>query len=162
MITHSQPFKQVEKKLAGSAALRTDAQTSARMSRVRQRDTEPELRVRRACRSLGLHYRTRNRDLPGSPDLANRSRRWALFVHGCYWHRHASCAKATMPRRNTEFWMEKFSINVDRDRKARFELRKRGYRVFTILECEVERPERLRQRIGQFALSLAAQTNTKG
>lgn len=67
-----------------------------------------------------------------------------------------------MPRRNTEFWMEKFSINVDRDRKARFELRKRGYRVFTIWECEVERPERLRQRIGQFALSLAAQTNTKG
>lgn len=146
-----QPFKRVERKLAGSTALRTDAETSARMGRVRQRDTAPELLVRRACRSLGLHYRTRNRDLPGSPDLANRTRRWALFVHGCYWHQHEGCPKATTPRRNSEFWKAKFAANVERDRAALMELRSRGYRILTIWQCETESQKRLKSRIRKFA-----------
>src|SRR5205807_2186679 len=75
-----QPYKRVEKRLAGLVRPMTNAQTSARMGRVRQRGTAPELLVRRALGALGLRYTTRNRDLPGSPDLANRSRRWAVFV----------------------------------------------------------------------------------
>ena len=157
MTAAAQPFKRVERKLAGSATLRTDSETSARMGRVRQRDTEPELLVRRTCRSLGLHYRTRNRDLPGSPDLANRTRRWALFVHGCYWHRHDGCPKATTPRRNTEFWIAKFAANVDRDRKALLELRKRGYHVLTIWECETAHPTDLRRRLLNFRHRLDAE-----
>lgn len=161
MTAAAQPFKRVERKLAGSAALRTDAETSARMGRVRQRDTGPELLVRRACRSLGLHYRTRNRDLPGSPDLANRTRRWALFVHGCYWHRHEGCPKATTPRRNSEFWKAKFAANVERDRAALMELRSRGYRVLTIWECETARPTEVHRRLVNLRRILAAKERSR-
>ena len=133
-----QPFKKVEKTLAGKAVLRTDAATSARMARIRQKGTEPELAVRHAVATLGLRYTVNNADLPGSPDLANRSRRWAIFVHGCYWHRHAGCYKATTPRTNTEFWLNKFSRNVARDAAARSELESRGYRVLTFWQCELE------------------------
>ncbi len=159
-----QPFKRVERKLAGSAALWTDAETSARMGRIRQRETEPEILVRRICRSLGLHYRTRNRDLPGSPDLANRSHHWAIFVHGCYWHRHAGCPKTSTPRRNAEFWNAKFATNVERDRTALVQLRKHGYRVLTIWQCEAESVKKLGSRLRQFArmLTLLSQTKNEG
>jgi DNA mismatch endonuclease (patch repair protein) len=133
-----QPFKKVERRLAGKKLLRTDASTSERMGRIRQSGTEPELTIRRAVATLGLRYTVRNRDLPGSPDLANRTRRWAIFVHGCYWHRHAGCHKATTPRTNTEFWLNKFSRNVARDEAARIELERRGYRVLTFWQCELE------------------------
>src|SRR5579859_79851 len=89
-----QPFKVVEKRLAGRRRLRTTQGASKRMARVRQRGTAPELLVRRAASSLGHRYRLKNKDLPGSPDLANRSKRWAVFVHGCYWHHHAGCSRA--------------------------------------------------------------------
>src|SRR3954451_2257384 len=116
------PFKKLEKRLAGTTALRTEPAPSARMGSVRQSGTAPELTIRRAVSTLGLRYTVRNRDLPGSPDLANRSRRWAIFVHGCYWHRHEGCHKATLPRTNTDFWLQKFSRNVTRDEAARIEL----------------------------------------
>jgi DNA mismatch endonuclease (patch repair protein) len=133
-----QPFKKVEKRLAGKAKLATDAATSARMGRVRQKGTAPELAVRRAVATFGLRYTTHNDDLPGSPDLANRSRRWAIFVHGCYWHRHAGCYKATTPRTNTRFWLNKFARNIERDNSVRTVLRRAGYRVLTIWQCELE------------------------
>ena len=144
-----QPFKKVEKRLAGTAALRTDAATSARMGRVRQSGTAPEMTIRRAVSTLGLRYTVRNRDLPGSPDLANRSRRWAIFVHGCYWHRHEGCHKATTPRTNTDFWLEKFSRNVARDEAARIELERRGYRVLTFWQCDVEENNAIASRLGR-------------
>ena len=133
-----QPFKNIEQRLAGKSKPTTDAATSARMSRIRQTGTAPELAVRRAVAMLGLRYTTHNKDLPGSPDLANRSRGWAIFVHGCYWHRHAGCHKATTPRTNTEFWLNKFSRNVERDREARAALRRAGYRVLTFWQCELK------------------------
>jgi DNA mismatch endonuclease (patch repair protein) len=132
-----QLFKKVETRLAGKSRLTTDAVTSARMSRVRQKGTEPELTIRRAVSTLGLRYTIDNRDLPGSPDLANRSRRWAIFVHGCYWHRHEGCYKATTPRTNTQFWLNKFSRNVERDHEAEVSLRQAGYRVLTFWQCEL-------------------------
>jgi DNA mismatch endonuclease, patch repair protein len=133
-----QPFKNVEKRLAGRSRPATDAATSARMSRIRQKGTSPELAVRRAAATLGLRYTTNNKDLPGSPDLANRSRRWAIFVHGCYWHRHQGCYKATTPRTNTEFWLNKFFRNVERDHAAQAALRRAGYRVLTLWQCELD------------------------
>ena len=142
-----QPFKKVEKTLAGKAVLRTDATTSARMARIRQKGTEPELAVRHAVATLGLRYTVNNADLPGSPDLANRSRRWAIFVHGCYWHRHAGCYKATTPRTNTEFWLNKFSRNVSRDTEARRSLRRAGYRVLTLWQCELAESRKLSRKL---------------
>jgi len=138
LVPKQQPFKRVETRLAGKKALRTDAATSARMGRVRQSGTEPEMTVRRAASMLGLRYTVRNKDLPGSPDLANRSRQWAIFVHGCYWHRHEGCHKATTPRTNTEFWLNKFSRNVARDAAARNTLQRQGYEVLTFWQCELE------------------------
>jgi DNA mismatch endonuclease, patch repair protein len=133
-----QPYKKIERRLAGDARLSTDAVTSARMSRVRQKGTKPELTIRRAVSTLGLRYTINNKDLPGSPDLANRSRRWAIFVHGCYWHRHEGCYRATTPRTNTEFWLNKFSRNVTRDSDARASLLRAGYLVLIFWQCELE------------------------
>lgn len=117
-----------------------DEATSRRFSGFPQRDTKPEMLVRRAVHAEGLRYRTRNRDLPGSPDLANRGRRWAVFVHGCYWHHHEGCPRATIPRRNQSFWVAKFAANRERDARAASALRRMGFHVVELWECDVERP----------------------
>lgn len=138
-----QPFKRVERRLAGRLHLATDASTSARMARVRREGTAPELLMRRALTALGLRYTINNRDLAGSPDLANRSRRWAAFVHGCYWHRHMGCRFATTPKRNSAFWLAKFARNIQRDHAAVEQLRRAGYRVTVVWQCELELPANL-------------------
>lgn len=117
------------------------------MGRIRQDGTKPELAVRKALSELGFKYRVRNRDLPGSPDIANRSRRWVVFVHGCYWHRHAGCRRTTTPKRNVDFWKEKFAANQARDRRVVGELRESGFLVLTIWECESEDDVQLRNRL---------------
>ncbi|MBX3226276.1 MAG: DNA mismatch endonuclease Vsr [Labilithrix sp.] len=120
--------------------------TTVRMSRVRRSGSTPELVVRKVVRELGGTYRTQNQDLPGSPDLANRTRRWAIFVHGCFWHRH-SCRRATIPRRNQSLWEAKFERNRRRDRRAIRALRDLGFLVVVVWECRVKDEARLRQRL---------------
>ena len=115
----------------------TDPETSARLGRIRQRDTAAELAVRRIIHQLGHRFRVGNRDLPGSPDIANRKRRWAIFVHGCFWHRHNGCSRTTTPKRNREFWEAKFEANIVRDRRVASTLRELGYKIITIWECEI-------------------------
>src|SRR5439155_18738791 len=95
-------------------------------------DTSVERLVHDALRGLGLRFGTRNKDLPGSPDIANRSRRWAVFVHGCFWHGHPGCAMATIPKRNRSFWLGKFTDNRARDRRVVRTLRYMGYRILVI------------------------------
>lgn len=120
--------------------LQVDDATSARMGRIRQKATSPELLVGKALRALGHHYRAKNRDLEGSPDFANRKARWAVFVHGCFWHRHG-CSATTTPGRNVEFWQAKFARNMARDQRAVEALVARGYRVVVIWECQVKRAQ---------------------
>ena len=117
------------------------------MSRVRQAGTSPELDVRRTLRELGVRYRLNARTLPGSPDIANRARRLAIFVHGCFWHRHEGCARTTTPTRNRDFWLEKFAANEARDARNTAALRKLGYRVIVVWECETRDAELLRNRL---------------
>jgi DNA mismatch endonuclease, patch repair protein len=117
------------------------------MRRQRQRDTSPELLTRRLIHSLGHRFRIHNRDLPGSPDLANRARRWAVFVHGCYWHQHPGCPRATVPKRNREFWTQKFQDNRQRDLRKEQQLRDLGFSVLTVWECETEDLDALRGRL---------------
>jgi DNA mismatch endonuclease (patch repair protein) len=132
----------------GPRRIITDTKTSARLARVRQSSTAPELVMRRALAALGHRFRTRNRDLPGSPDIANRKRRWALFVHGCFWHRHPGCSRTTTPKRNRRFWLDKFQANRTRDGRAQRALAALGYRVVVVWECETERyPRRLEARL---------------
>ena len=118
------------------ARLPTDESRSALMKRVRRSGTEAEQVVAAACRSLGLSYRLNVRSLPGSPDLANKSNRWAVFVNGCYWHHHTGCARATIPKRNHEFWLEKFGANRRRDARKINSLRALGFRVLVVWECQ--------------------------
>lgn len=129
------------------AKLVVDAETSARLGRIRQHGTSAELTVRNLLHALGHRFRVHNRDLPGSPDIANRSRKWAVFVHGCFWHRHPGCKRTTTPSRNREFWLQKFKANVARDARVQAALRAAGYRVVVVWECETEEHRRVRRML---------------
>ncbi len=121
-------------------AVRPDPATSARMAGIRQKGTKIETIVAAALRDLGPHYYRKNvKQLPGSPDFANRSRRWAIFVNGCFWHHHTGCRKATVPKSNTDFWTAKFRDNRQRDARAIIRLRQEGFRIAVIWECERDR-----------------------
>jgi len=109
------------------------------MAGVRQESTKIELTVAAILRELGIHYRKNVKRLPGSPDFANQSARWAIFVNGCFWHHHTNCLKATIPKSNNEFWKRKFRDNRLRDSRAVRKLRGNGYQVILIWECEKDR-----------------------
>lgn len=126
-----------------------DPKRSALMSRVRQRGTAAELVVGTLLRSLGVSYRLNVKALPGSPDFANRKRRWAIFVHGCFWHHHRGCKRATVPKTNETFWREKFAANRARDAKAVRALRGAGFRVAIVWECETLDPPTLGDRLSK-------------
>jgi len=127
----------------------TDPARSALMSRVRQRGTAAELVVATMLRSLGASYRVNVRKLPGSPDFANRTRKWAVFVHGCFWHQHVGCKRATVPKSNKKFWREKFTANRKRDRRAVLDLRRSGYRVTVVWECETDDDDLVRTKLSK-------------
>lgn len=108
-----------------------------RLARQAQRATGPEREIAAMLRALGASYRKNVRGLPGSPDFANQSRRWAVFVHGCFWHRHTGCRRATMPKNNRAFWLDKFAQNRTRDARAILTLKAMGFRVLLVWECQV-------------------------
>lgn len=114
----------------------SSAKRSEIMRAVRSRNTSPERKVRSVAHNLGLRFRIHRKDLPGSPDLLFPKRRTALFVHGCFWHRHENCSRATTPKTNTEYWTRKFINNVERDRGNKRKLEAKGWRVLIIWECE--------------------------
>ncbi|HLG82485.1 MAG TPA: very short patch repair endonuclease [Bradyrhizobium sp.] len=120
-------------------AARPDPETSARMARIRQKGTKIEKIVATVLCDLGLRYRKNVKKLPGSPDFANSSRRWAIFVNGCFWHHHTGCLKATVPKSNRKFWIAKFHDNRRRDARSVTHLRRDGYRVIIIWECQQDR-----------------------
>ena len=107
------------------------------MSRIRGRDTAPERGVRSALHRAGFRFRTNVRDLPGSPDVVLPRYRVAVFVHGCYWHRHDNCHLTTTPSTNRDFWLRKFSDNQARDRRNVAALEAAGWQVHVVWECDV-------------------------
>lgn len=117
------------------------------MRSVRQRDTSPEMLVRRAAHAMGARYRVSKKSLPGSPDLVFASRKLCLFVHGCFWHRHAGCRLSSTPSTNVKFWEEKFSRNVERDARKARELIALGWQVEVIWECEARKSELLSRKL---------------
>ena len=127
-----------------------DPDRSALMSRVKAKDTKPELSVRRLAHGLGYRYRLHRRDLPGSPDLVFPGRRKALFVHGCFWHRHQGCRKTTMPKTRAKFWQRKFDDNVRRDERVIAALRDLGWDVLVVWECETLDEDLLRRTLLEF------------
>ncbi|MGO7000160.1 very short patch repair endonuclease [Rhizobium leguminosarum] len=116
----------------------TPDQRSEVMSRIRGKDTSPERTVRRLVYSLGYRFRLHQKRLPGTPDLVFSSRRKVIFVHGCFWHRHEGCKRASMPASRPEYWAEKFRRNVERDIAAEEALRKLGWAVLVVWQCELK------------------------
>lgn len=107
------------------------------MRAVRQSNTKPELMLRKRLYALGFRYRLHRRDLPGTPDLVLPRHRAVIFVHGCFWHRHPDCSRATTPKSNYDFWMKKFRRNMERDEAVRLELESIGWKVLVVWECQL-------------------------
>jgi len=120
------------------------------MKRVRGKDTRPELVVRRLAHRLGYRFRLHRKDLPGSPDLVLPRYRAVIFVHGCFWHRHPGCIRASMPSTNVAFWSAKFATNVARDQRQYTQLDEMGWRVLVIWECETKDEIALSRRLRFF------------
>jgi DNA mismatch endonuclease (patch repair protein) len=131
-----------------------DPARSALMARVRTSGTGAELAVRAALRLLGVRYRLGGGGLPGRPDLCNKSRKWAIFVNGCFWHRHTACARG-LPKTNGDYWAAKFAANRARDARCIRGLRAAGWRILVVWECEIARPG-FRPRLARF-LGLGAE-----
>lgn len=115
-----------------------DTETRSRIMRnIRGKDTKPELLLRRALHARGFRYRLHCKGLPGRPDLLFHKYRAAIFVHGCFWHRHPGCSRATTPATRADFWQNKFAENTARDQRNIEQLRSASWRVLVVWECEL-------------------------
>jgi DNA mismatch endonuclease (patch repair protein) len=117
------------------------------MSKIRGKNTKPEMVVRSLCHQMGFRFRLHRKDLPGTPDLVFPKYRLCMFVHGCFWHRHPECKYAYMPKSRVDFWLTKFTKNVERDLNAQQALINLGWRVVTVWECHTKNRDLLRTEI---------------
>ncbi|KZS49945.1 very short patch repair endonuclease [Rhizobium anhuiense] len=121
-----------------------DKQTRSRMmSGIRGKDTQPEMALRRALHVRGFRFRLHSKNVPGRPDLIFQKYRAVIFVHGCFWHRHTDCRYSTMPATRPEFWQAKFETNMARDSTVRATLIEAGWRVATVWECALRKPDKV-------------------
>lgn len=123
---------------------------SERMGRVRNKDTKPEMMVRRLVHRLGFRYRLHGKKLPGHPDLVFKSRKKLIFVHGCFWHRHEGCPLCRWPKSRMDFWKPKLEANRNRDLAAQKRLTEEGWSFLVIWECEIKDTQRLAKLISDF------------
>ena len=115
------------------------AHRSWNMSRIRGKDTTPEILLRKLLHRAGYRFRLHSPDLPGRPDIVLKKYKTVIFVHGCFWHRHEGCSGATVPKTHTEFWLDKFRGTVERDRRKQKELEEAGWRVVIVWECQLKK-----------------------
>ena len=139
----------------------TREQRSSNMAAIRSANTRPEMRVRSALHQLGFRFRLHRKDLPGRPDIVLPKHRTAVFVHGCFWHCHRCKYGSVVPATRAEFWAEKRGGNVARDRRNAAALRKLGWRVLVLWECEVRTEEAALARVNKFRIGQAAARNGK-
>lgn len=123
---------------------------SAVMRKVRRKDTEPEMRVRKCAHALGYRYRLHGKDLDGSPDLVFPKRQKVIFVHGCFWHHHEGCGRASIPTSDRAFWIAKFDRNKNRDAQAISALSLKGWASLVIWECETRNSDSLSRKVADF------------
>jgi DNA mismatch endonuclease (patch repair protein) len=107
------------------------------MSKIRSKDTKPELALRKALFARGFRYRVNDKSLSGKPDIVLPKYKTAIFLHGCFWHRHEGCKYACTPKTNTEFWVDKITSNTERDKINAEKLTALGWNVITVWECEI-------------------------
>ncbi len=120
------------------------------MAKVGTRDTKPEKLVRSIIHRMGFRFALCKKGLPGKPDIVLTRHKKVIFVHGCFWHGHPKCKRATVPATNTEFWVDKIERNKTRDKKVLRVLRKEGWRVLVVWECELTKLEKLIRKIKKF------------
>ena len=130
----------------------TRVKRSERMGRIQNKDTKPEMRIRKIVHGMGYRYRLHKANLPGKPDLVFAGRRKVIFVHGCFWHRHPdpSCSLARLPKSKLDFWIPKLEANRQRDEANVRELEQAGWDVLTIWECQLRNEKELKSRIQVF------------
>lgn len=130
----------------------TPAERSKRMSKIRSKDTKPEMKVRRLIHSMGYRYRLHRKELPGHPDLVFYNRKKAIFIHGCFWHRHPdeSCRLARLPKSRLDFWLPKLESNRIRDEQNIRALEELGWQVLVIWECQLKDIILLEKQIREF------------
>ena len=132
------------------ADVHTPEQRSFNMSRIRGRDTKPEMIVRSIVHGLGYRYRLHCRDLPGKPDLVLRKHKKIILIHGCFWHMHHCTYGTVVPKTNEEFWSNKRDGNRQRDKRIINALRKAGVQVLTVWECQTKKPEKIHVMLYRF------------
>jgi DNA mismatch endonuclease, patch repair protein len=120
------------------------------MSRVKWRDTKPEILVRSFVHRLGFRFRVHRRDLPGNPDILLPRHGMVIFVHGCFWHGHKRCPRSKRPETNKSFWNQKLDANIERDKRFRKELRRMGWKLLVVWQCETSNPEKLLEKLERF------------
>jgi DNA mismatch endonuclease, patch repair protein len=125
----------------------TPEQRSRNMAAIRSKNTKPEMIVRRLLCEMGLRYRLHRTDLPGKPDIVMPGRKVAIFVHGCFFHMHKCRYGRVVPATNAEFWQTKRSGNAARDRRNALQLRKFGWTVLTVWECETRNQDKLKNKL---------------
>jgi DNA mismatch endonuclease, patch repair protein len=130
----------------------TPAARSLLMQSIRGKDTGPELAVRRMVHAMGIRYALHRRDLPGCPDLVFAPRGKVIFVHGCFWHCHASsrCRHARLPKSRRDYWLPKLASNRKRDEKVKRALRKLGWKILVVWECQLRDKEQLKSKLRRF------------
>ncbi|SDB53111.1 T/G mismatch-specific endonuclease [Desulfonatronum thiosulfatophilum] len=120
------------------------------MSRIRGKDTKPELIVRSLLHGLGYRFRLHRKDLPGKPDITLPKYKKVVFVHGCFWHSHQKCPRAKRPTTNTEFWRVKLGKNIRRDQENSERLKQKGWDVLVVWSCEIKDLDALKAKLRQF------------
>jgi DNA mismatch endonuclease (patch repair protein) len=128
----------------------TPEQRKRCMSRIRSKDTRPEVAVRRLVHGLGYRFRLHRADLPGKPDLVFPSRRKVIFVHGCFWHRHQECKLASQPKSRYEYWQSKFERTIERDQSNQERLQEKGWDYLIIWECQSKKLTEITDIIEEF------------
>ena len=121
------------------ADIKTPEERSLNMSRIKAKDTKPEIYIRKKLFERGYRYRKNYNQLAGHPDIWLSGYKTAIFVHGCFWHRHEGCRYSYMPKSRVEFWTDKFDRNIKRDKEVRWKMEQQGIRILVIWECTVNR-----------------------
>lgn len=125
---------------------------SKMMAGIRCKDTKPEMQVRSMLHKMGFRFRLHRKDLPGKPDIVLPKYRAVVFVHGCFWHRHSGCKYTYVPKSRIDFWNEKFEKNMERDKANREGLKKAGWSVLTVWECQTRNVDSLSKALEMLML----------
>lgn len=125
----------------------TKSKRSQIMSRISSKHTLPEILVRKALYNLGCRYRLHDKKLLGKPDIVIRTHKTAVFVNGCFWHQHKGCKRQSVPKSNLGYWKDKLNFNIEKQKKDIEKLRRLGWTIFIVWECETKKPEKLSNKV---------------